>query len=88
MAESEGDKDLGDPRHNILNLVKTEDLSSNNNDFVLLGAVPLYVNPNTGQVIGSTVNIFIQSIEETYNSYTREYIRYEIFRQKDRTAVE
>lgn len=92
LADStKDDQDLGDPRYNILNMVKTEELSSlsftGNSNFVLLGMVPQYVHPNTGQVIGSTVNVFIQSIEKTYISYVREYIRYEIFRQKDRTAV-
>ena len=82
LAEEEGDKDLGDLRYNIINMVLTKNLSDEGNSAgILLGYAPSYVYPDTGQIIGATANLFVQSIEDQYNKSVRDYIRYEIFQK-------
>ncbi|MCZ0931847.1 MAG: zinc-dependent metalloprotease, partial [Oligoflexia bacterium] len=77
------EKDLGDLRYNIINLVKTKDLSSRGSG--ILGVAPSYVNPDTGQIIGTTANMIVHTQEEIFDKTVRDYIRYEIF-QKDKRA--
>ena len=79
LAEGE-DKDLGDLRYNIINLVKQKDFSPGGN---LLGIAPSFVNPDTGQIVGTTANIFLHTILEDGHKKVRDYIRYKIF-QPDR----
>ena len=83
MAEGE-DKDLGDLRYNIINLVKQKDFSHVGN---LLGIAPSFVNPDTGQIVGTTANIFLHTILEDGHKKVRNYIRYKIF-QTDRLGEE
>ena len=78
------DKDLGDMRYNILNLVKTQE--STNNPFY--GIAPSYTNPNTGQIIGTTTNVILNNIIETYYLFIRNYTKYEIFQKNTRTIKE
>ena len=80
------ERDLGDLRYNIINLVKTEDLSLGSGS--LLGAAPSYVNPNTGQIIGTTSNIFVHNTEQSFHNSVRNYMRYEIFQKDKRTKEE
>ena len=77
------EKDLGDFRYNTINLIKSEDFGG----IGLLGVAPDYVNLDTGQVIGGTANIFLNSTLETSDFTLRHYIRYEIF-QKDTKSEE
>ena len=89
LAKKNGEyieKDLGDLRYNIINLVKATDLSGIG--YGLLGVAPSYVNPDTGQIIGTTANIFIHTQEETFDKEIRAYIRYEIFQKERRTKKE
>ncbi len=79
------EKDLGDFRYNIINLVKSEDDSGGSG---LLGVAPDYVNPDTGQVIGGTANVFINSILEIGDFKLRHYIRYEIFQKAIKSEKE
>ena len=79
------EKNLGDLRYNIINLVKSEDLEGGSG---LLGVAPSYVNPNTGQIIATTSNILIHNLENTLDNYIRNYIRYEIFQKEKRTEEE
>ena len=81
------DQDLGDLRYNILNLVKTQDLAGNSFGG-LLGVAPSYVNPDTGQIIGTTSNIIIHNQEVSFDKMVRQYIRYEIFHKDKRTKEE
>ena len=74
-------------RHNIINLVKVKDLLSNNASS-LLGIAPSYVNPDTGQIIGTTANIFVHTQENSSNLEVRKYIRYEIFQKDKKTDKE
>ena len=80
--EGEEDKDLGDPRYNVLNLTSPLEINPNG----LLGIAPSYVNPNTGQIIGTTVNVFLSQILLGRHEEVKSYIRYEIF-QKDRKST-
>ena len=76
---AEGDKDLGDLRYNILNLVKPKVLYHSG----WLGHAPSYAKADTGQIVGTTANVFIHNISSIYANYINAYIRYEIFRKKN-----
>ena len=84
LVETE-EKDLGDLRYNIINLIKSEDVSTLSG---LLGAAPSYSNANTGQIIGTTANIIIHSLEKGFNLAVRNYIRYELFQKHKRSKKE
>ena len=81
-TEEEGDRDLGDLRYNILNLVKAKVLSGSNTGS-LLGHAPSYARADTGQILGTTTNVFIHNISKEYEQYIGQYIRYEIFQKDD-----
>lgn len=74
------EKDLGDLRYNLINLIETKDLGPTGRG-LLMGAAPSYVHSNTGQVMGSTVNVFIQNFLVIYTKQIKDYIRYEIFQK-------
>ncbi len=80
------EKDLGDIRYNLINLVKTEDLTGGM--VGLFGAAPPYVNPDTGQIIGVTANIFLQNILEHTQRVLRHYMMYEIYQKDTRSEEE
>ena len=84
LIETE-EKDLGDIRYNIINLIKPADVSSGNN---LLGVAPSYVNPDTGQIIGTTANILLHNTLEVSHKLLRNYIRYEIFQKNKKSKEE
>ena len=77
LAKGE-EKDLGDIRYNIMNLIKEIDLSR------YLGFAPSHIHPETGQVISSVSNISIQNTEEKFVRFIRDYTRYEIFQKPKR----
>ncbi|MDE0091774.1 MAG: zinc-dependent metalloprotease, partial [Oligoflexia bacterium] len=79
MAADEEDKDLGDLRYNLLNLVNAKVLGSGG----LLGHAPSFVRQDSGQIIGTTSNVFIHTTLKRYQGFVESYIRYEIFRNKD-----
>ncbi len=72
LMEDEGDKDIGDPRYNIINIVEEANISD---------LSPLYVNSKTGQIISSAANVIINSILEEIYQNIRMYIRHEIFQK-------
>ena len=76
------EKDLGDMRYNIINLVKAEHIVGWGR---FLGIAPSYVNPNTGQIIGTTSNIILHGFLENSSFFIRKHIRHEIF-QKDKNT--
>ena len=83
----EEEKDLGDLRHNIINLVRTENMAHGGSG--LLGVAPSNANPDTGQIIGATANIFIHKVEDLiFNKAVRDYIRYEVFQKDKKTDAE
>ena len=81
------EKDLGDLRHNIINLVKTKDIVRRGN-YILFGVAPSNANPDTGQIIGATANIVIHNQEGVFDKKVRDYIRYEVFQKDKRTDAE
>ena len=87
LAEGEGEKDLGDLRYNIINLIQTKDIVDSGGG-ILFGAAPSYAYSDTGQTIGTTANILIHNILELYHMSVRNYIRYEIFQEDKKTKEE
>ena len=83
-------KDLGDLRHNILNLFDTKELGMVNlmANSILFGAAPSYVNPDTGQIIGATANIILPNLLEQSFFKVKSYTRYEIFQKNKKTEEE
>ncbi|MCY4512549.1 MAG: zinc-dependent metalloprotease, partial [Bdellovibrionales bacterium] len=79
LADDEGDKDLGDLRYNILNLVKSKVIYHTG----LLGHAPSYAKADTGQIVGTTANVFIHNTSKIYANFIYSYIRHEIFRKKN-----
>ena len=79
LVENEADKDLGDLRYNILNLIKSKVIYHTG----WLGHAPSYAKADTGQIVGTTANVFIHNTSNIYANYIHSYIRYEIFRKKN-----
>ncbi|MBC6415977.1 MAG: hypothetical protein GDA46_06285 [Bdellovibrionales bacterium] len=80
---SEEEKDLGDIRYNIINIIESEKDSNN-----LLGIAPSFADVETGQIIGATSNILVNKLEEIYFVKVKSYVRYEIFRKDKNTQEE
>ena len=73
LDESE-DKDLGDLRHNILNLIVSEGPSGS-----LVGFGPNVAHPVTGEVVSSTANVWVSKILESHILAVRQWIRFHVF---------
>ena len=71
------EQDLGDLRHNVINIVYQGKRQKN----YTYGRAPTYINPLTGQIIGGTVNIFVDDILDEAYGIVRDYIRYEVFQK-------
>ena len=78
LVEDE-EKSLGDLRYNLLNLVN-EDGSLGSR---LLGTAPSFTRSDTGQIIATTTNVFIHNNLRFYRQKIEDYIRYEIFKNRD-----
>ena len=78
VGNIEDDKELGDMRYNIINLVQTDQVGWSGN---LFGIAPSYVHFNTGQIIGTTSNVMIHALEDSYILKVWQYVRHEIFRK-------
>ena len=74
-------KDLGDLRYNIINLIDREENSGVVDS--ILGFAPSYIYADTGQIISSSTNVFIQNTEEIYIEEARRYTRHKIFQLKN-----
>ena len=68
------DKEVGDIRYNILNLILSEGEES---EHFRLG--PNIANPITGEIISSTANVWLNRIFSKYISLVRRYIRFHIY---------
>lgn len=74
LDESE-DKELGDLRYNIINLVVTKaELNTG-----LLGFGPNIANPITGEIVSATANVLVSNIEGSFAEVVRRYIRFHIW---------
>ena len=72
LAEEEGDKNLGDTRYNILNLVK--------NDFnhEYYGLSYSSGNPSTGEILNTTSSVYINNLLKLFESSIQAYIKHEM----------
>ena len=75
LDESE-DKEVGDIRYNILNLMFTKGKPSSG----LLGLGPNIANPITGEVLSATANVWISNMLNLYTNRLKYYIRFEIYK--------
>ena len=75
VLDESGDKEVGDIRYNILNLIVTEGKSNSG----LLGLGPNVANPITGEVVSATANVWVSNILNIYISAVRKYIRFQIY---------
>ena len=76
LVEGEGqDKDLGDMRYNMINLIDLELVAGAN----LFGYAPSHHNPETGQTISGILNVNINAINDIFTALVKDYTRYEIF---------
>ena len=80
----EEDKELGDLRYNLINLVEKDA----NIESGILGWGPSYANPNTGEIIGTTSNIFITKEKQSWFNIVNRYIRYELFEKDQNTSAD
>ena len=80
----EEEKELGDLRYNLINLVEKD----SNTDSGILGWGPSYANPNTGQIIGASANIYITPEKEGWFNTAKNYVQYELFEKDQNTTVE
>ena len=74
LDKSGEDKDLGDIRWNILNLIISE--SESNEQFPKGRNI---ANPFTGEVISATANVWVTRILNEYIGLIRSYIRFHIY---------
>ena len=76
VLDSKGDdKEVGDIRYNILNLMVSEGKSSGG----LLGLGPNVANPITGEVVSATANVWVSNILGIYINIVRKYIRFQVY---------
>ncbi|MCY4512366.1 MAG: hypothetical protein OXB86_01610 [Bdellovibrionales bacterium] len=76
LDESE-DKELGDIRYNILNLVATKTIAQEGR--LLFGYGPNVSNPITGEVVSATANVWVSYIVDSYIGIVRRYIRFHVW---------
>ena len=69
------DKEVGDIRYNILNLMLTEGKP----DRGLLGLGPNVANPITGEVVSATANVWVSHVLNIYTKVVRKYIRFQVY---------
>ena len=70
--------DLGDIRYNLISLAGEEEGGEG-------GYGPSYANPDTGQIISATANVWIRYSLRYYMRSIRQYIRYELFQRRRRS---
>ncbi|MCZ0933431.1 MAG: hypothetical protein OXJ52_09825 [Oligoflexia bacterium] len=68
------DKELGDIRYNILNLIHSEGETPKEFEWG-----PNIANPITGEVISATANVWVTHILSNYISIIRNYIRFHVY---------
>ncbi|MCZ0933235.1 MAG: zinc-dependent metalloprotease, partial [Oligoflexia bacterium] len=80
----EEEKELGDLRYSLINLVEKDA----NVESGLLGWGPSYANPNTGEIIGASANIFITKETQRWYDFVQRYVRYELFEKDQKTSAD
>ena len=75
LDEEGGDKELGDTRYNIINLVVTE-----NPKPTAFGVGSHVAHPVTGEIVSATANVWVSHIvDKKYVPLVRQYIRFHIW---------
>ena len=74
LDQSGADKEIGDIRYNVLNLILSE--GETPEQFRLGRNI---VNPLTGEVISAAANVWVNLILENYISIVRRYIRFRVY---------
>ena len=69
------DREVGDLRYNILNLMFTEGRQTSG----LLGLGPNVADPTTGEVISATANVWVNHTLSIYIPLVRRYIRFQVY---------
>lgn len=69
------DREVGDIRYNILNLMFTEGKQNSG----LLGLGPNVADPITGEVISATANVWVNHALSIYIRILRRYIRFQVY---------
>ena len=69
------DKEVGDIRYNILNLMLTKGKPDRGN----LGLGPNVANPITGEVVSATANVWVSQVLNIYTKIVRKYIRFQVY---------
>ena len=75
VLDTSEDKEVGDIRYNILNLIVSEGKSGAG----LLGLGPNVANPITGEVVSATANVWVSNMLEEYIGIVRGYIRFHVY---------
>ena len=75
LCDENEDKELGDIRYNILNMMYSEQGHS----APLLGYGPNIANPITGETLSATANIWVHTIVNQYVKLIRNYIRFHVY---------
>ena len=75
VLDTSEDKEVGDIRSNILNLI----VSEGNSKAGLLGLGPNVANPITGEVVSATANVWVSHILNIYITIVRKYIRFHVY---------
>ena len=75
LDDTGADKEVGDIRYNILNLLLTEGAGGG-----LLGLGPNVANPITGEVVSATANVWVSNILGIYTRIVRKHIRFETYK--------
>ena len=74
VLDDSTDKELGDIRYNIINLIQ-----SPQSDSFLLGYGPNIANPITGEILSATANVWVTDVISQYVVLLRKYIRFHIY---------
>ena len=75
LDETGADKEVGDIRYNILNLI----VSEGKTDGGLLGRGPNVANPITGEVVSATANVWVSNVLGIYIGVVKRYIRFHVY---------
>ena len=73
--DSSEDKEVGDIRYNILNLIVSEGKTESGQ----LGLGPNVANPITGEVVSATANVWVSNVLSRYIALVRKYIRFRVY---------
>ena len=75
VLDNQEDKEVGDLRYNILNLILSEGKPKRG----VLGLGPHIANPITGEMVSATANVWLSKILNIYTEHLKNYIRFEIY---------